>query len=330
MKKRVPYFIFALFTIAFLNGKEAQAQNATASVEKDAILVGEQIKLKLDFTVPKQATNIAFPVFENNQISPQIECIAHDTSDTISLNDGFTFSQTYLITSFDSGMQTIPILIFSYFMPGDTAPVQVYSDSLNITVQLVEVDTAAEIKDIKALWTIPFQWRDYIPHMLIGFAILVAIVVFLYFYMRRRKGLPLFPAKMIAQLPPDEEALQMLEKIKREKIWRAGLIKDYYTHLTDTLRHYLERRFHVQALEQTSSETIESLHSIDINEEARQGLERILKTADMVKFAKGNPIPTENEHCLDLAFTFVNLTKNTEVEQSVEPESEDNSKQQAL
>jgi hypothetical protein len=311
MKKNCNILItFLIMLLMFSGNKLMIAQQASVSLDRDVIFVGEQTKLSLRFTIPSGASSYSFPLFEQDTISKQIEIISGGKIDTLSSDASFTeLEQAYTITSFDSGAHLIPPLSFLWFSGSSTDPDIIFSDSLLLSVNLVEVDTTQAIMDIKNPWGIPFQWRDYLPHLLGGLLILILIIAGIYFYMRRRRGLPFFPERKVELLPPDEEALKALEKIKKEKIWRAGLIKDYYTVLTDTLRRYIERRYDIPAPEFTSSETMTALMSTDIDPDAGKKLQHILETADMVKFAKGNPAPTENENCLELAYVVVHATK---------------------
>ena len=48
-----------------------------------------------------------------------------------------------------------------------------------------------------------------------------------------------------------------LEKLKGEKLWQAGKVKDYYTELTDIVRIYIEERYGVQAIEMTTEEILD-------------------------------------------------------------------------
>ena len=303
------------------------SQKAVVSIDRKQILIGEQIQLGLKFSFPSGSGDVSFPQFENDTITQFIEIIHRNETDTLSAGEKITeLQQVYMITSFDSGRQVIPSLPFLWYDKGKSEPEIIFSDSMFFDVGMVEVDTTQAIKDIKDPWGIPFQWMDYIWHFIIGLLLIVIVIVLLYIYNRRKKGLPLFPARTIPLLPPHEEALKALDRIKEEKVWRSGMIKDYYTVLTDTLRRYIERRFDIDAPEMTSAETIDALSQTEADQESARKLEHVLKTADMVKFAKANPVVTENENCLTLAYDFVLHTKK-EVSEDEESKTDVNSKE---
>ncbi|HET6991427.1 MAG TPA: hypothetical protein VFJ43_08895, partial [Bacteroidia bacterium] len=64
----------------------------------------------------------------------------------------------------------------------------------------------------------------------------------------------------------------------------------------------------VHALEMTTGEIIRTLNSKRVDSSAVMKLERVLRTSDMVKFAKGIPDVEENEIVLQLAINFVQAT----------------------
>jgi hypothetical protein len=92
-------------------------------------------------------------------------------------------------------------------------------------------------------------------------------------------------------------------------LWQAGHVKTYHSELTEILRMYLERRFNIHALEQTSLEIISDVNSILQNDEAKQNLTKTLEIADSVKFAKHKSGALENEQSLKMAIQFIESTR---------------------
>ena len=108
---------------------------------------------------------------------------------------------------------------------------------------------------------------------------------------------------------PHELALMELEKLRVKKLWQAGKMKDYHTELTDILRKYIEDRFHLMAMESTSSEILDDLEKkTGISKECREMLSRILILADLVKFAKYIPLPEDHEQSMEYSVDFINKT----------------------
>lgn len=151
--------------------------------------------------------------------------------------------------------------------------------------------------------------RDYLIYGIAALIILALVIWFiasmLYRYMRRRET----EVRVIPKLPAHIVANKALVELHNRKLWQNGKFKQYYTSLTSIIRVYIYDRWGVSALELTTDEIIEALKPIDIPLESRMSLVALLRTADMVKFAKAEPEPDENEESYIRAYYFVENTK---------------------
>ena len=126
--------------------------------------------------------------------------------------------------------------------------------------------------------------------------------------LKRKKKEPV-PQIIIPKIPPHVTALEQLHKLKDEKLWQGGKLKEYHSALSDIIRQYIEHRFYINAMEQVSDEIMYSFRTVDLNDELKGKLRQILFLADMVKFAKEQPLPNENETSWNNAYEFVMATK---------------------
>jgi hypothetical protein len=83
----------------------------------------------------------------------------------------------------------------------------------------------------------------------------------------------------------------------------------HHSAISEIIREYIEKRYQVHALENTTDEIMQSLrfHSIEPNLLAK--LNQVLVLSDLVKFAKEKPLANENEMSLMNAVEFVKETK---------------------
>lgn len=133
----------------------------------------------------------------------------------------------------------------------------------------------------------------------------------IYFIVRYRDNKPIIKhIKIEPKLPPHQLAMKEIERIKTEKVWQKGRSKEYYTELTDTLRTYIQDRFGFNAMEMTSSEIIDKLMEVEAKD--IRDLKELFLTADLVKFAKHDPMMNENDSNLLNAIAFINDTKDEE------------------
>ena len=142
--------------------------------------------------------------------------------------------------------------------------------------------------------------------MLLAVLVILIILAVLFYLKKRRKAEPVFTIRSKIQLLPHELALSELEKLRIKKLWQGGRIKEYHSELTDILRRYLENRFSVMALEMTSQEIMDSITTQNnIHSDSVEKLDHILAIADLVKFAKMQPLPVENDMSMENAVAFV-------------------------
>ena len=91
------------------------------------------------------------------------------------------------------------------------------------------------------------------------------------------------------------------------------------------IRVYIEDRFGIPAMEQTTYEIISSFSERPgtINEKSLSQLNQILPLADLVKFAKYKPLPDDHNLALINAYFFVNETKIEELSKPEKPAPEE-------
>ncbi len=88
------------------------------------------------------------------------------------------------------------------------------------------------------------------------------------------------------------------------------MVKEFHSELTEIVREYLHNRFNVDALEQTTPEILNQVETGNLLDNNNFSiLSEMLGLADLVKFAKFQPLPDENENSLKTAYEFVLSTK---------------------
>lgn len=183
---------------------------------------------------------------------------------------------------------------------------------LNV-VQPFEMDSAdMAITDIKGIYKAPIWWWGILRWVLLALAIAGVGVggyyLITYLQSRMRKGEEEMAAAEPLR-PAEEVALEKLDAIREQKIWQTGQVKEYHTQLTDVVREYIDRRFEVSSVEQTSDETLRAMRPLLSNQkELYEQLRKMLTLADLVKFAKWTTTPDENEQSLRSAYAFVKET----------------------
>ena len=311
--------ILFLFLFSIVGIANAQRIKATASLDSTNILLGDQVKLFLEIDHPKNI-NVEFPAIPDT-ILDLIEVLERSGIDTFELdNEDFQKQiQSYTITCFDSGSYRIPPYWFNIDINGtiDSVP----SNGTTLNVYTMVIDTTKGPTDIKMPYGAPLTLKEVTPYIL-G-VILIGAIIFLILYSIKRKknNKPIFARPPKPKEPAHIIALRELDKIKAEKIWQKGKTKQYYSEVTDALRIYIEDRFEIRAMEQTSDETISSFNIRKdlLSDKCFTNLGQILTLADLVKFAKYKPLPDDDNLTLTNTYLFVNETKEAEIKKPEAP-----------
>jgi len=291
------------------------AQEVNISIDTNSILIGEQVKVNIDFQFPSDKQGY-FP-FLPDSLGPNLEIVERSNIDTSFKKGIARFYQELKVTAWDSGYFVLPAFSFGYKSELDSAIQVIVSDPLLINVFTVDADTTQAIKPLIGPMSEPYTLMEFLPWIVFILALGALIFTAFYFY-RKRKKKPLFKFKAEPKIPPYEKALDELARLRLKKLWQAGKVKEYYSELTDIIRVYIEERFDVMAIEMTTHEILDDLKEHPINGEAMKKLKDSLELADLVKFAKANPEPLENDTCLNYGIDFVNETKLIAVDEKGE------------
>lgn len=292
-----------------LTGSYGQDVTVLAKLDTNAMLIGDHVGLTLKFTGPAQS-QVLWP-FIPDTVMGSITVIGRGKIDTMYAVDkkSVTYSQQLNLTCYDSGFYTFPSIPFKYRVLPDTTGIVSVTTMMLLAVHTVKVDTTQAIKPIIGPMKVPISFREMLPWILAGLAIVLLILGAIWYFNKRRKKEPIFNLKPKVVLLPHELALQEIEKLRVKKLWQGGKVKEYHSELTEILRKYIEGRFQVPALEQTSMEITSSLkNQAGFPPQALDRLGNLLILADMVKFAKAEPLPMENEKCLKDGIEFVHET----------------------
>ena len=276
----------------------------SASIDSTMLMIGDQTAMHLSVT-QEANERVEMPVF-GETLQDGIEIVNRSAVDTTTLPDGrLQLSQELTLTSFkDSLFAVAPIAVVS---GGDTFWTEPMA--LNV-IQPFEVDSSLAITDIKDIEKAPIYWWGILRWILLALAVIGLFVGAYYGVQWYRKHFLKEEEVIEPELlrPADEVALEKLDEIKAQKIWKDGKVKEYQTELTDVVREYIGRRFDVQSTEKTSDETLRAMKPL-IDKELFAKLSKMLQLADLVKFAKWHTTPDENEQALSTAYEFVNETR---------------------
>jgi hypothetical protein len=310
MKKLIiSCFIF----ISVISYSFSQGVNVTASFDTSRIFIGDQLKFTVTVDKPS-GLNLNIQHFKDT-IWKNIEIVSGPFVDSLTASGRVKIVQKYLVTTFDSGFYMVPPVYAE--MKSASGLKRFYSEYSVLEVIRVKTapqDTTAKIFDIIKPYRAPLTLGEIFPWLLL--TLLIAITVWAAIrYLRKLKNSREGVEIVVDPDPAHIIAFHQLEKLKEEKLWQKGELKKYYTRLTEILRQYLENRYRVYSLELTTTETLDELVKRGFRKDASYNqLKSILTGADLVKFAKYIPEPSENDLRFQQSWDFILATKEEEVE----------------
>lgn len=328
------FIIFLALCLCLIMPASALADVAKAELDTPWVNIGMPRILHLEVTVPEGA-NVQWPssVQRNGISAADFEDVQKKYTleygpdndfkiDTVRHEGGLiTLQQNLQIFAFDSAAMVIAP--FRFVVNGDTISTQMLALKCEQPFEEVADDpqTIAGLKDIIdpafVLW-------DYVWWML--WVVLAVAVAFggYYGYLFYQKHRPTAEAVVIKEkpLPAHVVALKALEELGEKKLWQEGQFKAFHTELTDILRRYIEDRYQAPAMESTTDEILEELLELTMTQKSSyNNLKEVLQMADLVKFAKYEPLPDENQMVYMNARLFVEQTKESVVETPEKEES---------
>ena len=268
----------------------AQGPGVATSVNRQSILIGEPIEYKVQARFPANAYRVAW--FNMADSVAHFEVIERRKIDSMQ-SGGMTYlSQTIKVTSFDSGLRTIPSFIINFQNRINGAASSLLTDSIRINVSFSPMDSVKPFHDIKTIIGVKDEWPLW---MWIAAALSLLLLIFLVYYLvknlRKKKPKPLIKSK----LSPLEEALQSLNEVQKQQLLSKGEIKEFYTRLSEIFKRYISRKANSNLHILTSGEILIKLSEMQVSKENIGLAANNLKMADAVKFAKYKPADRESE-----------------------------------
>lgn len=307
MKRLLLLIILFLSTYTISN---AQEYKADAVLDSNRILIGDQIHVDFTLTMPQNGI-VGFPTITQEGLTgTNIDLVNISDIDTTINGNAVSYHQQWTITAFDSGAYVFPSI--AILSPDSQLLAQ--SQPLPFFVNTMAVDTTAAIRDIKDIVKVPLTFKEVLPYLIIGLAAaaIIALLVWLIRkYARNKKPngkKAIVKVKAKPKVKPHITALKELEKLKIKKLWQNGQVKQYYSELTDIIRTYIDGRYDINAMEMISTDILNELDKKGLPKHLHKELEQTLTIADLVKFAKMDPLPDDHDRCFKQAVSFVQET----------------------
>jgi hypothetical protein len=292
--KNFKFLLACLFVLCTLTSYSQE--EFTLKQQRDSALIGQTIDIV--FSYPIESNSFSFPNIADSLAKNDLEVLEISKTDTLNQ----TVSQFFKVTAWDSGNYSLSTLMI---LTSDSTLIPVQG-VLNLRFDRVSVDTAEAIKPIYDPNKIPYTFKEVFPYLLIAVGVLL-LALMVYYLVKKAKNKDV-PVKVEKIIPPQVIALENLQQLESDALWKEEKYKEFYTRLKDILRVYIEAQFALPAMESTSEELKQAFKSIPKSKDFKDDLSHMLMRADMSKFAKAPS--TEHENVKDLSFVK-NFVMNT-------------------
>jgi LPXTG-motif cell wall-anchored protein len=278
MMKHPKAILFLIFSVLASLSYGQSGTSVQATVDKNRILIGERVNLRLEANIPENQP-IRFFLIDS---IPHFEIVEKTRTDTINTNSGTRLIKTIPLTSFDSGHWVIP----SFEMAGGFA-----TDTIPMDVVFSVFDPNQPYHDIKDIIEVSTEEKTPWWWYAAGGLLLLLIIVYL---LTRKKKKAVVVSKEIT-VDPYAEAMESLKKLQIQKPDPAK----FHRELTNIFRIYVFRRKNILSLQKTTDDLVIQLRSIGMNKEGFDKLAQCLRMSDFVKFAKYIPSPEDDQDSLE-------------------------------
>ncbi len=285
--------------------KTTPSVEANAIVDKARATIGERIRFKVTVDAP-EGTEIIFPEMEKELKG--FDVIDSGTKLIKRKEEEVTEERWFLLETFKTGSYIIPTIAIHYRLKETMTEKEIETPEIYIEIVSSLDEKAADIRDIKppVLLKKDYQKLYLLLATIFGILALVGTPLFLFMRKKRKKSVPIPPP-----LSAHEIAYKELEKLQLSYLASKGEIKEYYYHLSNIVRHYIENRFELMAPERTTEEfLLEMTTTNKLDEIHKELIRNFLEHSDLVKFADYSPENREVEDSYRSAKKLVDETKD--------------------
>jgi hypothetical protein len=283
----------------------AQLPMVSTTVDKDKILIGQQLKYHVQTSMPDNTYRLSW--FSIPDSIGNFIVVKRNEIDSTTSNGNLNFGQEIVLTSFDSGRQVIPSIPLAVSTLDNDSSFNIYTDSVAINVTYSPLDSIMPFHDIKPIIEVKrsFPWWAWVLVGL-GVAMLLAWIFFLRKFFKKKKETFIFESK----LSPYDEAVESLSALKKENFLQNNKVKEYHVRLTEIFKRYLSRKTNTYQMHLTTDELLIALNELDLSKEQIASFANALRMGNVVKFAQYIPPAHENEKCFSQTKEMITAINN--------------------
>lgn len=256
------------------------SQSVSATIDRDKIVLGEQVTLELKAEGINPQTAPLSKWFAVPDTANHIEVIKRSPIDTLTLNGTMSYMQTVTITSFDSGSWQLPPL-FVLLQKAEKND-SLFANKLTLQVLPVDISNLKDYHPMKDIIEVEVKPNYLLIALIVALIIFSGIALYFIFFKKRQKQKPAM--QPIASQSLLDKALEELNVLQKQN--PPATI--FYTKMDGICRAFLQQQLNIRALQSTSDELMLQLNPY-LQGNDRTQFYQLLRLMNAVKFAKYNP-----------------------------------------
>lgn len=298
--------LLSLFSAAHA-AEEGSRIPIIVSAEADAgtHYIGDKIEYSIK-VIAEKGVEVELPYFEDEIGGIPIKDFS--SKEKRGLFGKKTLVHVYILTTFEPAEYFIPAALIKYRRGAEGTLDEIRTKEVKIEIKSVLEGEKGVlgIRDIKGPVAIVSVAARAIN--IIAILAIIVILIFAFSLMRKKRDAAPIPVK-----PAHEIAYEALERLNRLDLIKEGKVKEYYSGLSNIIRHYLENRFSLRAPEMTTEEfLIEAKDTENLSRDDKILLKDFMLHCDLVKFAKYGPTGNEIDSNSQSAKLLIDQTKEVE------------------
>lgn len=300
MKRKIIFPVLWLILSVFSILEAKESISVKAEVDRAFLTIGEKINLRVtvahdpDIQILGMESTEALSDFELKETKD----FRHQEEEMI--HEG----KNYVLTNYSLGEYVIKPITIRYRQKKGGKANTLQTHPLYLTVRRVgeEQGPDADIRPVKGVANISSRYFLWLVLSLM----VIGAGIFLWSRLQTEKKLSERPMETV--LSPQDEAYRAIGELAHSELLRRGEIKLYFLRLSEIMRRFLERRFAVHTLEETTREVIQSLKP-KLAAGELESIGQFLSACDLVKFAKYLPPALEIQERTNEARRIVDRNK---------------------
>jgi len=271
------------------------SQSASAALDRDKILLGEQVTLQFNLNNLNPLTTYVSTWPAPGDTMNHVEIVKRNDIDTVNVNGLNSYEQKFTLTGFDSGRWQLGP--FNFVLQDKTTGKQINlsTQPLYLTVLPVDVSSLNDyhpIKDVIEVNT-TFNW---LPVIIVATLLIAGVVIFI--VLKKRKKRPTPEPEIVLKGTPFERAVEKLRELQDQPLNSVAEKRKFHSDVDIICRQYFEEMLHVKALQATTSELFSRMNVYMQDQHLRSKMRQLFDLHASVKFAKYMPDAEESRAAL--------------------------------